>query len=157
VARRETMEFETLSPTVGRWFSARVSPLAGGLYGVCWRDITAQRQQEEAVRRTHERLHLAMDAAHFGAWEFDIVAGDRDWSEPARRVMGIPPGTEPSYEALLAAAHPDDRERVVGAYRHSHDPVSGGVYQVEYRVIDPAGGERWVSARGRTLFDDTGK
>jgi PAS domain S-box-containing protein len=157
VARRETAEFETLSPTVGRWFLVRVSPLRGGLFGVYWRDIEARRHHEEALRRGNERLHLAMDAAHFCAWEFDIVTGERDWSEPARRVMGIPHGTEPSYEALLAAAHPDDRERVAVAYRQSLDPRNGGVYQIEYRVIDPAGGERWVSARGRTLFDGTGK
>jgi PAS domain S-box-containing protein len=157
VARRETVEFETLSPTVGRWLWARVSPLAGGLYGVYWRDITARRQQEEALRRSNQRLHLAMDAARFGAWEFDIQSGERDWSEPAKRVMGIPAGIEPSYEALIAAAHPDDRERVAAAYRRSYDPASGGLYQVEYRVIDPDGGERWVSARGRALFDSTGK
>ncbi len=157
VARNESVEFEAWSPTVGRWFWARVSPLPGGLYGIYWRDITVRRQQEEALRRSNERLHLAMDAARFGAWEFDIATGDRDWSEPARRVMGIPPGTEPSYEALLAAAHPDDREHLARAYGRSHDPASGGVYQIEYRVIDPAGGERWVSARGRTLFDATGK
>jgi PAS domain S-box-containing protein len=157
VARREMVEFETLSPTVGGWFWARVSPLAGGLYGVYWRDITARRQQEEALRRSNERLHLAMDAAHFGAWEFDITTGERDWSEPAKRVMGIPSGLEPSYDALITAAHPDDRERVAAAYRRSYDPASGGLYQVEYRVIAPDGGERWVSARGRTLFDGAGK
>ena len=157
VARKEAVEFEALSPTTGRWFWARVAPLSGGLYGIYWRDMTARRQQEEALRRSNERLHLAMDAAHFGAWEFDIETGERDWSEPAKRVMGIPAGTEPSYEALIAAAHPDDRDVVAAAYRRSYDPATGGIYQVEYRVIDPDGGERWVSARGRTLFNGSGK
>ncbi|HEV2545788.1 MAG TPA: PAS domain S-box protein [Stellaceae bacterium] len=157
VARNEAVEFEVPSPTTGRWFWARVAPLAGGLRGIYWRDVTKRPQQEEAVRRANERLYLAMDAAHFGAWEFDVETGERDWSEPACRLIGIPPGTAPSYDALIAAAHPDDRERVATAYRHSHDPASGGLYQIEYRVIDPAGGERWVSARGRTLFDTTGK
>ena len=150
-------EYEVLSPVAKRWFLVRVAPMADGLWGVYFRDITERKAAEEALQRSNDRLNVAMEAAGFGAWEFDVARGTRIWSEQVRRVMGVPPEAGASYEALLAAAHPEDRERLAAAHRRSQDPASGGAYTVDYRVIDTDGTERWVSARGRTLFDADGR
>jgi len=149
-------EYEVWSPVARRWFAVRVAPMEGDLIGVYWRDVTERKTAEEALKRSNDHLHLAMDAAGFGAWEFDVVKGTRVWSEQVKRVMGVPPEVDASYEALIAATHPDDRERLAEAYRRSHDPAGGGEYNVDYRVVDADGRERWVSARGRTLFDAGG-
>src|SRR5579883_1119151 len=151
------VEYETLSPVAGRWFRVRVCPISGGLIGVYWRDVTSRRETEEALRRRDDQLRLAMEVARLGSWEFDIATGKRDWSDAARSVMGVPPEIEPSYETFMAAVHPDDRARVAEAYQRSHQPDSGGIYLAEYRVSDLQGGERWVAARGRTLFDAAGR
>jgi signal transduction histidine kinase len=42
--------------------------------------------------------------------------------------------------------------------RRAHDPESGGEYQAEYRTIGLRDGvERWVAARGKVYFDESGR
>jgi PAS domain S-box-containing protein len=156
VAGGKVVDYEVLSPISNRWLEAHVFPIPDDLTIIYWRDITERQQSEVALRRANERLYLAMQAAQLGAWEFDVATGARDWTDEAKAVMGVPPDVEPSYDALIDAAHPDDRDRVAAAYRSSYDPESNGEYRVEYRVPCP-GGERWVAARGRTFFDEAGR
>jgi PAS domain S-box-containing protein len=157
VAAGGAAEYEALSPIAGRWFSVRVCSLSNGLAGIYWRDITRRKEDETALRRSNDHLHLAMDAAGFGTWDFDIATDQRQWSDQAKRLIGVPSEIVPSYEAFINAIHPEDRARVVEGFRRSHDPAGDGEYHVEYRVRAPDGGERWVAGRGRTLFDAAGK
>lgn len=54
--------------------------------------------------------------------------------------------------------HPDDRERVVAAYVAAADSGRRELYDVEYRTIGKEDGViRWVAAKGRGLFDETGQ
>ncbi len=156
-AAGETVEFETLSPVTRRWVQLRVCPMAGGITGIYWQDIDERKAALEAQRRSSEHLRLAMEAAGFGIWDYDMRSGERSWTDQAKAVMGVPSEVKPSYDTLIASVHPDDRERVAAAYRRSHDPAAGGEYAVEYRVAEPGPEERWVAARGRTLFDETGR
>lgn len=151
VAARRTVEYEAVSPIDQSRIRVRVSPLSHGIAGVYWRD--AAEALSLGPSHSNEHLHLAMGAARLGTWELDMVTGERRWSDQARAVMGVPPEAEPSYEALIGAVHPEDRDRVAEAYRRSNDPEGTGEYYVEYRV--GVGEEpRWVAARGRTVFDE---
>ena len=147
------VDYEIFSPVAGRWFAVRICPLAEGITGVHARDIDDRKLALEALQRSGDHLRIAMEAAGFGIWDYDMLTGKRAWTDQAKALMGVPPGARPSLEVLIAAVHPDDRERVAEAHRRSHDPAGGGVYSVEYRVADASQGERWVAARGRTLFD----
>jgi len=54
--------------------------------------------------------------------------------------------------------HPDDRDRVAAAYACAADPIRRELYDVEYRTIGKEDGiVRWVAAKGRGVFDDTGR
>jgi PAS domain S-box-containing protein len=149
-------EYEVLSPVVQRWFAMRICTMSGGFVGIYWRDVTQRREDEAALRRSNDQLLLAMEAAGFGTWEHEIAADTRHWSDQARRLIGVAPGVEPSYEIFITAIHRDDRDRVAQAFRRSHDRAQGGKYEVEYRVRGADGRERWVAGRGRTLFDADG-
>jgi PAS domain S-box-containing protein len=151
------VEFETISVLTRRWVQMRVSPMSGGLVGVYWRDIHEQKRAVAALRRNSDDLRLAMEAAGFGLWDYDIVTGERNWTDQAKALMGVPLDTRASYDAFIAAAHPDDRERIAAAHRRAQDPAGGGQYEVEYRVAGTGPDPRWVAARGRALFDETGR
>jgi PAS domain S-box-containing protein len=153
VAAGGAVDYETFSPVSGRWFAVHVSPIAAGVTGVHARDISDRKLALEALQRSSDHLRIAMEAAGFGIWDYDMVTGKRAWTEQAKALMGVAAEAQPSFEALIQSVHHEDRERVAEAHRRSHDPATGGAYSVEYRVADAAKGERWVAARGRTLFD----
>ena len=146
---------DLLWPPTRRWLRMRVSPLPDGTIGVSWRDIHDEKTAIEALRRSTVQLRLAMEAAGFGIWDYDMLTGERSWTDQAKALMGVSPEVQPSYEALLASVYPDDRARVDAAHGRARDPATGGDYRVDYRVA--AAPERWVGARGRVLFDEAGK
>jgi diguanylate cyclase (GGDEF)-like protein/PAS domain S-box-containing protein len=55
----------------------------------------------------------AQQMAHFGSWEIDLVAKTYVCSLEANRIFGVDPTKpQPTYEAMLARIHPDDRQAV---------------------------------------------
>ncbi len=119
------------------------------------RDITRRSEAERQIREGEERLHLALDAAHAGVWEWDLQGQRNFWSPETFRLYGLEPGSvEPSYEAWLLAIRPEDREqaaREVGLAVELRAEI-----HAEWRMRDGAGIERWVMARGRPDIDAQG-
>jgi signal transduction histidine kinase len=71
-------------------------------------------------------------------------------------VFGIAPARVPaSPGGFLDLLHPDDRARVDAAARRI--AAGAGSFEVEFRVLVPGGGVRWVLAKGRTRADDEGR
>jgi PAS domain S-box-containing protein len=122
------------------------------------RDMTEQMRTQEALREAAERLRLAVDSAEIGTWEVFPQTGKVAASGQAKVVIGLSPDDEVTYEGFLARVHPDDRRQVDEAVRRAHDPESGGEYEIEYRTIGLRDGvERWVAARGKAYFDESGR
>jgi PAS domain S-box-containing protein len=115
--------------------------------------LLVQKRAEEALKKSENMLAGAQRIAHLGSWDWDIGTGDLHWSEEGYRILGLlPQGSGATYEAFLAAVHPDDRRAVQQAVKESlSDPER--TYSIEYRVIRPDGSERFVHARGEVLFD----
>ncbi|MGE0719138.1 MAG: PAS domain S-box protein, partial [Alphaproteobacteria bacterium] len=54
---------------------------------------------------------------------------------------------------FLAGLHPDDREAADRAVSAALDPEGPGLYDIEYRTVGIDDGvERWIAAKGRTVF-----
>lgn len=143
-----------------RWFLIRAEPMrdAGGSV-TGWlgsnSDIHDRRRTEEDLREAREQLRLAVEATGSGVFDYDLVADDLKWDTRTRSFFGLGPDTPINLEVYLARLHPDDRERAEQAVRGALDPAGGGTYDVCYRTVAPEDGvERWVSAKGRTLFAD---
>jgi PAS domain-containing protein/transcriptional regulator with XRE-family HTH domain len=61
-----------------------------------------------------------------GTWAWDVNSGAMRWSDGLSRALGYDPASfEPSAEAMLAMAHPDDRWSVQDLLRDAHEPLSG--------------------------------
>lgn len=100
------------------------------------------------LRAREDTLKEAQEIAHVGSWAWDIDSGRNTWSDEQFRIFGVSPETtSPSYESFLAALHPDDRDNVVETLREVLEGRKG--YDVEYRIIRPDGGQRFIHARGR--------
>ncbi len=120
------------------------------------RDVTRQKRAEDALRRSEDRLRIAVEAAHLGPWEFDVRTGAVHWSENLERIHGMEPGSfEGTYEAYRRDIHPDDIDRVLRTIQGTIE--SGEDHDIEYRIIRPDGEVRWVLGRGQVFRDDTGR
>src|SRR6185369_16458331 len=74
------------------------------------------------------------------------------WSDRSKAIFGLPPDAPANYEQFLSRIHPEDRPRVQQVVRHAMDPMSGGRYDNEYRVLWPDGAIRWIVSKGRVFF-----
>lgn len=118
-------------------------------------DITALKEQEDALRASEERLRRSQSFANIGTWDWDIGTGNLYWSERIAPLFGYPAGgLETSYQNFLMAVHPDDRQAVVDAVNAcvEHDAP----YDIEHRVAWPGGEIRWLKESGAVVRDAAG-
>jgi PAS domain S-box-containing protein len=102
-----------------------------------------------------ERLDLALKAAGFGEWRFNIATGVLQASPLYRALYGFSPDQPLTVDDVHARYHPEDRgvlTETLGAL------VSGRASEVqgEFRLLLPDGTVRWVSIFGRLVRDEDG-
>lgn len=152
------IRFEKELEATGRWLELagfRVEPPTRNQVAVLFKDITARKRAEDAMRLSEERLRLATEAAHIGTWDFDPASGELKWDTRCKALFGLPEDAEISYEhSFLAGLHPDDRDRANAAVQAAITPNGSPFYDIEYRTIGLQDGiERWISAKGSTIFE----
>ncbi|MCC7424377.1 MAG: PAS domain S-box protein, partial [Planctomycetaceae bacterium] len=117
------------------------------------RDVTERKKAEQALRRSEASLKRAQAVAHIGSWTLDIARNELVWSEEAYRVFGVPQGTPMTYEAFLAAVHPDDRAMVDREWMAA---LQGACYDIEHRIVVD-GNTRWVREKAELERDTDGR
>ncbi len=145
-----------------RWVLARAVPLLSeeGLVQE-WvgtvTDIHDQRQAEVKLRSSEERLRLAIETTALGIWDLDLVTGRRQWMPEARQILGLAPDALITREIVLSCVHPDDRDRMESTF-YADELGPDLTYSGTFRIIRAdTGAERWVSAIGRTMVDESGR
>lgn len=123
--------------------------------GVVFSDVTGRHVERARLVASEERLELALAAGGSGAWDWDMVTGESTVSPSYRELMGFGPDVLVTYDIWLNAVHPDDRERArvygEGVFQ------SGTDWRLDFRIVHPQRGERWIEAIGRVHRDDSGK
>ncbi|MBF2028801.1 MAG: response regulator [Oscillatoriales cyanobacterium C42_A2020_001] len=114
-----------------------------------------QRQQAESRLREQEGLlRMALESARMGAWDWDILTGEENWSKEVAAIFGVDAESEQStqkYEDFLKRVHPEDKECLRQAEADTLE--RGKEYNVEYRIVREDGTLRWVNSRGNVLRD----
>jgi PAS domain S-box-containing protein len=117
--------------------------------------------EQEVARRTNdlmrseERLRFILSAARLGSWTLDLAEMRLLASDSCKRNMGREPDAPFTFEDLVAAILPEDRERMESALRHSVETRAD--YDIEYRVRTPRGEVRWLQARGQPFYGVEGQ
>jgi len=115
--------------------------------------------RDAAIRLTEseERLRLAVENAEIGFWDVDVVNDRLTWPARTKAMFGISADVPVTMDDFYKGLHPDDRAVTTAAYLAAADPAVRALYDVEYRTIGKEDGlERWVAAKGRGVFNQSG-
>jgi len=111
----------------------------------------------EALRESEARLARTQEIARLGSWELDLRNNRLSWSDEVYRIFGFAPQeSAATYDAFLAAIHPDDRAAVDAAYTVSVRDGKDG-YGIEHRIVQRTTGEiRYVCEKCEHVRDASG-
>jgi sigma-B regulation protein RsbU (phosphoserine phosphatase) len=116
-------------------------------------DIQVKSRLPLPLNALDEHLALALDAAGFGAWEWDLRAGRVVWDQNLERIYGLAHGTfDGSVETYQAMIHPNDRAdaaTAAAAARAERRP-----FETEHRIVRADGTVRWTHGWAQPLFED---
>ncbi|HNR14764.1 MAG TPA: PAS domain S-box protein, partial [Thermodesulfobacteriota bacterium] len=79
----------------------------------------------------------------------DIPSGEFIASAPAKALHGLPVDVSVDSTTVMAKVHPEDLPRVEAAWKRCIE--RGEHYLMEYRVLKPDGGIRWIAAQAQLL------
>ncbi len=118
-------------------------------------DISNRKRIETELINNRNRLHQAMEAAHAGAWEWDLKTDEVIWSDEIWSLYGLERvDQKPTFQLWSDTIHPDDRESAIQSI--SRAARNETELSVEFRVLYSDGSVHWLMSRGKPLFDNNG-
>jgi PAS domain S-box-containing protein len=110
---------------------------------------------EEELRKSEERLRLALEGTSSGLWDWDLTTGKAYYSQSGERILGYAPGdlehSEQAWEELL---HPEDRPLVLKVLQ-DHLEGRSSFYETEHRLRRKSGEWSWFHALGQVIARDS--
>jgi len=113
---------------------------------------------EETLKRTQERLELALDSADIGLYDVNLQTGEAVVDERLRQILGLDHDEIAlPIQGRLDQIHPDDRQRVLELCEETVKGLRPG-FKEDYRICPPSGTCIWVLDRCKSFNpDQTGK
>jgi PAS domain S-box-containing protein len=119
-------------------------------------DISDRRGAEQERDLALERLRLAMKSGKSVGWDLDVKTGRDSWFGDLQTLFGMPSDTFfGQVEDFYRRVHPEDRERVAKAVQDAKR--SRKPYAADFRIVQPDGTIRWVSADGTFYYGVSGE
>ena len=105
---------------------------------------------------TEARLALSIAAGHMAVWDYDVASDRITGSPELHRLLGFPPGVEPTTQEIRARYYPGEQERLS---REGRDALARGerFVESEFRYLWPDGSVHWVLLRAQALTDGSGR
>ncbi len=125
-----------------------------GVAAIC-RDVTAERQAEEAVRQSEARLAEAQRVAHIGSWEVDARTHSVTFSEEMFCLFELDRSAGmPTNDQILAKYHPEDVEQHLAAVRRAMTGCTS--FETDTRIVRSSGQIRWCHIVGEPIVNEQG-
>jgi PAS domain S-box-containing protein len=159
---RGTLEFDIIGLRgTRRHMETKAVPLpapSGGFTQLAvTRDVTDQQRTESELRDIRSRMEAALAGAAIGTWTWDVCE-DRFFADASlAKIFSLSPELAQGgpLSQIVDSIHPHDRERVAELVNRAVE--SGQYYEADYRVVQPDGTYRWITARGQVERDADGR
>jgi PAS domain S-box-containing protein len=120
------------------------------------RDISERKSAEARVKKSEERLRLALLAGNMGTWDWEIDEQRVTWSENVYSLFGVTAQEfSGTYDGFVSLIYPEDRptvEQVIGTAVDTRSP-----YAIEHRILRSNGEVRWLSCKAQVFCDERGR
>ncbi len=115
------------------------------------RDITDTRDSESALKKSEERLNLALQATNLGLWDWNLVNNQVYFSPIWFSMLGYAPDELPQVlETWTSLQHPSDAERsmkrVMDVIKRREDS-----FEIEFRMKHKNGSWVWIRGMGKAV------
>ncbi len=121
------------------------------------RDITVDREREQAVQALNQRLVFVLNAAGYGVWKYDFATDEIQWDERMLDIFGVERSQlTGKVRDWHDRVHPDDLPKALAAIDRT---LRSGATQLDFtvRIVRPDGAVRFVASRGYLLREDDSK
>jgi len=118
-------------------------------------DITVRKRAQEELRKSEERLRLAIQAGKMFTCDWDPVTDIFTHSSEAAQILRGNNATSSTGKQILESVHPEDREGFIAAVT-GISPEKPGI-QLSYRMMRSDGTLIWLEKNSRAQFDPQGK
>jgi len=153
LAEQITVEFEEYYPSFKTWLEVHAYPAVAGL-AVYFRDITARKRTEEALRESEQRFRNMADNAPVMIWVTDPMGYCTYLSQSWYNFTGHSEETGLGF-GWLDAVHPEDYEYVKNSFLAANEHWEA--FRLEYRLQRNDGEYRWAIDAGSPRFEGDGQ
>ena len=123
-----------------------------GVFVAC-SETTEKVINTERLKDSNDQLAFAIDAAELGTYDFNPVTKKFTANKRLKDWFGLEPGEEIELQDAVDAIIESDRKRVTDALQDSLNYRSGGIYDIEYTIINPVSNKKIiVRAKGIASF-----
>ena len=120
-----------------------------------FRDVTARKRADAALREREKQLAESQRIAHIGSWEHNLTTGKVVWSEELYRMLGLDPRKDPAdFNIFFEGIHPDDRPLLKKAIDET--VKTGKHFSIDYRFNLRDGKTRILHAQAELIPDQSG-
>lgn len=109
------------------------------------------RQRTREVKNSDTRLRMAQNLAGLATFEWNLRTQQIVCSENFRSLFGLSETAPLTPANIRAVIHRDDVARTDTEVDRVR--ISGGTYDVEFRILLPSGEIRWIAATGEAMMD----
>ena len=119
------------------------------------REEIAERESAQQARiKSEERLLFVAECAQVGYWHWDLQSNHWEASDQCKTLYGLPAPDPMTYEAFLAALHPDDRSHTERSISQCLEHERHKEFDAEYCTQRPDGTVRWIHAKGSAAYQN---
>ena len=121
------------------------------------KDVTAEREREQAVTALNQRLLFVLNATGYGVWKYDFATDAMEWDDRLLAIYGVERShLSGNIRDWQGRVHPDDLPAATSDVERA---LKTRAIQIEqtFRIIRPDGSTRYIASHRYLLRNPDGK